>query len=643
MAALAFGIVAGTAAAQSPDPKSNFVQALGRFSLALDGEYGDEGPRILASLDTLDRSVTRWDDAIREYEAEASKRPPADPTLAARMHVALGGLYLDRARLADAIREFDAALALDGSRPDTFTLRGLASAAAHDTRGAATSFKKALDLDPANHARAYLWARTLAQAGNADEARAAIRLITDNQKRDAGDGAATGSTPFMRFGLVEERGGVEPFFPPAIYADAFARLARGDLGRAIASLRTASSADAVVSSAAYQSYAMRKAAEAFRDGDVTTALVQLQVAIELYPDASGPHRLMGLVYAADEHHERGIAELKQAVAINPADERSRLALADVLERAEQLPSAEQVLRETIAAIPASGRAQYQLARVLQRQGKQAEAIVELERATTFAPLLGLNGIYQTLGAMNAALQRFDQAIEAYGRRVELRPNDPGAHQDLGDTYARLGRDDEALAEFGIALLLEPKRTAAFAAIAQVRLRNGAYEEAAAAARRAVDLDAAHAQAHYTLATALLRLGKPDEGQKELETFQRLQAEIAAARARDLELGGLRREASVSSAAGEHQKAVTLLRRALEIAPNEMVSHLNLGMALMLAGQPGEAIERFTRALALNGPDDIHQRLAQAYGALGRNDESRRELELYEQLKQTRLQHAGADR
>jgi tetratricopeptide (TPR) repeat protein len=388
---------------------------------------------------------------------------------------------------------------------------------------------------------------------------------------------------------------------------------------------------------------MRKAAEAFRGGDVATALLQLQAAIELYPDASEPHRVMGLVYAANDQFEQATAALKRAVAIGPADERSRLALADVLERAEQLPQAEQVLHETIAAIPASGRAHYQLARVLQHQGKQPEAIAELERSTTFAPLLGLNGIYQTLGAMNAALQRFDQAIQAYGRRVELQPNDAGAHQDLGDTYARLGRDDEALAEFSVALLLEPRRTAAFAAIAQVRLRNGAYEDAAAAARRAVDLDPAHAQAHYTLGTALLRLGNADEGQRELETFQRLQTELAAARARDLELGGLRREASVSSAAGDHQKAVALLRRALEIAPNEMVSHLNLGIALMLAGQPVEAIERFNRALALNGPDEIHQRLAQAYAAVGRNDDSRRELELYEQLKQTRLQHAGAGR
>ena len=37
----------------------------------------------------------------------------ADPKLAARMHLALGGLYLDRLRVDDAIRELAAARAAD--------------------------------------------------------------------------------------------------------------------------------------------------------------------------------------------------------------------------------------------------------------------------------------------------------------------------------------------------------------------------------------------------------------------------------------------------------------------------------------------------------------------------------------------------
>jgi len=642
-AVLAFGLLAGTAVAQSSDPKTRFVQTLGQFSLALDATYGDEGQRILASLDALERAAAQWDDAIHEYETEAAKSQPADPKRAASMHVGLGGLYLDRTRYADAIREFDAALVLDSSRADVFTLKGLASAAAHDMRGAAMSFRKALDVDPASTARAYSLARALAEVGSADDAKVALRTVVENQKKESGDGARSPSSPFMRFGIVEERSGVEPFFPPARYAEGFVRLVRGDFRSAFAQLKAAAGRDAVVAGTANQSYSVRQAAAAFRDGDIATAVVQLQAAIELFPDLAEPHRLLGDVYAADEQYEQAIRSFNRAIALDPDDERARLALADTFVRTEQQSTAELTLRDAIAAIPGSGRAHYALARLFQREGRQVEAADELQRAATFNPLLGLNGIYQALGAMNAAVQRFDAAIDMYSRRVDIQPNDAGAHQDLGDTYARLARDDDALAEFSVALLLEPKRVATLAAIAQVRLRNGEYEAAATYARRAVDLDPSHAQARYALATALLRSGNTAEGQKELETFQRLQDATAAARAHDIELGGLRREASVSSAAGDHQKAVMLLRQALAIAPKEAVSHLNLGIALMLAGQPAEAAERFASALALNGPDEIHERLAQAYAALGRTDDSRREMELFERLKRARLQREAADR
>ena len=190
-----------------------------------------------------------------------------------------------------------------------------------------------------------------------------------------------------------------------------------------------------------------------------------------------------------------------------------------------------------------------------------------------------------MGAMSAARQNFDAAIEAYTRRVDLHPNDADAHQDLGATHARLGRTDEALAEFAVALTIDAEQAEAHAGIAQVYLRLNQYGDSVDAARRALDLDPAHRQARYPLATSLIRLGRTDEGQRELDEFQRLQAQDAAAHARDFELGGLRREASVSSANGDHAKAVALLRKALELQPDAAVSHINLGLALLELDSP----------------------------------------------------------
>ena len=133
-------------------------------------------------------------------------------------------------------------------------------------------------------------------------------------------------------------------------------------------------------------------------------------------------------------------------------------------------------------------------------------------------------------------------------------------------YFRQGRQTEALAEFMVAVMLNPTRADSHAAIGQVHLRGGNYAEAVAAARRAVALDASHKEARYVLATSLVRMGNVDEGKRELEMYQRLQTEATAARSRQLEIEGLRRDASVSIVNGEFAKAVALLRQALERDP-----------------------------------------------------------------------------
>ena len=57
-------------------------------------------------------------------------------------------------------------------------------------------------------------------------------------------------------------------------------------------------------------YGMRRAADAFRDGAIDTAVEQLQAAIELAPNRAEPHRILGLVWAAAEQYDRSVNELK---------------------------------------------------------------------------------------------------------------------------------------------------------------------------------------------------------------------------------------------------------------------------------------------------------------------------------------------
>ena len=210
------------ATGQMADPKAAFAQSLARFSVSLDGTLGDEGRAVRAALDGMARGLRDWDDTLQALEKTASvELPRAESALAARMHVALGAAYLDRSRVADALREFEAASRLDSGRADAFAFQGLAHAQlTNDLEPAVASFQQAAALDPANPIRAYMLGRALIRSGRETDAREAYRSVMRLWREGVGRRADTPlDTPFIRLGLVQERSGVEPFFPPVLYVE----------------------------------------------------------------------------------------------------------------------------------------------------------------------------------------------------------------------------------------------------------------------------------------------------------------------------------------------------------------------------------------------------------------------------------------
>jgi tetratricopeptide (TPR) repeat protein len=639
-------IVAGAAAlsGQRPEPKTSFVEAVGQFSLALEGSFGDEGERIRSSLDAMERSLTQWDSVIRTYEsAMAADLRSAEPALATRMHLALAGVYLDRTRAADGLRELAAARQLDQTRADIPMFEALAqSQLAGNDAAATTAFRRAAELNSNDSATAYVLARHLARTGAMEEANQAyLRFAIAETKRTAQSQQAV-SAPFVHLGLFQETAGVEPFFPPALYAEGFAELQRGNYARAVEEFRRAVARDPLAD-AGVQAGAQSRAASAFRGGALDTAREHLAVAIELAPDRAEPRRILGLVHLANRGPDAAVDALTTAITLNPRDERARLSLADALIAGDKLPAARQALQETLTILPGSARARYTLALVYQRQGLYPDAVRELTEAIASKPLLGLNSVYQTLGELARSQQQYDAAIAAFSRRVDLVPNNADAHQELGEMYFRQSRHTEALAEFTVTLMLAPSRADAHAAIGQVHLRTGNYADAAAAARRAVALDPSHKEARYVLATALVRLGQVDEGKRELEVYQRLQRDATAAQSRRLEVDGLRRDASLSIVNGEYEKGIELLRRALERDPESASSHLDLGIALLKGGHAQEAVERLTAAAAREDGEETHGYLADAYTALGRLEDAERERAIQLRLRQEALRRAGGGR
>jgi tetratricopeptide (TPR) repeat protein len=636
---LACAVAAQPAAGQAVDPKTNFVQALARFSLYLDGVFGDEGQAIRSNLDAMSRGLVVWDATLRQSESDmATGLTRADPGLAAAMHVAMGGAYLDRGRVDDALKEFAEASRLNPTRADLFGFQGVAySQAIHEPAKALESFRKALALEPHNPVRAYVLMRELSATGRTDEAEEAIGRFLDTWKEHATDPQQSPlDSPFIRLGIVPEREGVEPFFPLVTYAEGFRLLHLGEFEKAVAALREAAAQDPVVGQPVNRLEAMGLAAAALREGSVGAAREHLKVAVELEPNRAEAHRVLGRVYLVDQQDDEAIRELHRAVELAPNDERTHLSLDEALVGTGRWAEAEQALRETKTRFPSSGRARYSLARLYQRQGRNPEAFREFEDATGFNPFLGLNSIYKAMGELSDDGQNPKAEVDAYSRRVDVNPNDPGAHQTLGDAYLRLGQHERALAEFAIVLLLEPDRADACTGVSQAYLQSGRNAEAEAWARRAIARSPTLTQPRYVLATALMRTGQTAAAQQEFDAFQHLEDSEVVVKARRNQLTVLRRDASISLTKGDYASAIAGLRLALELSPDEVASHMELGLALLRAGQAAEAVDHFKAAQLLNAPADVHRQLAAAYTALGRTEDSQRELAIYEELRKHNL-------
>jgi tetratricopeptide (TPR) repeat protein len=244
-------------------------------------------------------------------------------------------------------------------------------------------------------------------------------------------------------------------------------------------------------------------------------------------------------------------------------------------------------------------------------------------------------------------------VGAYLRRIDANPNNAGAHKALGEIYFLQGRHEAALAEFAATILIEPRNAGALVGASQVFLRLGRFEDSLDLSRQALAIDARLKDARYALATSLMRLGQLEEGKRELDLFERMQAEVMANTQRQSELNTTKRDAARRLEDRDFTGAAALLRKALTMVTTAVndadAADLNrdLGFALLRAGQADKAIQPLQRAIQLQDTVDVHRLLAEAYSARGQRAERDAQVAIAERVsarvKVERLQKLNGPR
>lgn len=181
-----------------------------------------------------------------------------------------------------------------------------------------------------------------------------------------------------------------------------------------------------------------------------------------------------------------------------------------------------------------------------------------------------------------------KAIPFFERSLRLRPDYVPALIWLGDAYLTQNRTDAAEPLFTKALSLQPTNASALYGLGRAALAKQDYSQAVAYLERALALAPQASRIQYPLAMAYR--GKGDTAQAEAHLRRRGDIEIPLTDPLMSALSKLPESASsyeVQGAEALEQRdwpaAVAALRKAIELAPDNAFSRLNLGTALYLSG------------------------------------------------------------
>ena len=618
-------------AAQGPARSAPVVRALADLRAALDGTYGDESREVVRLLGELSEAVANWDRAIRD--AEQSLRPRiagAGPDDAALAHEALGSLYTERGRFADAVTEFEAASRLAPQRASLRLSHAFALDAVGSPDRAAAAFRQAWTVEPDDPIAAYL-ALTRSAIDGADLTRARDTLLRTVQGAIGGTRSRPAS-PFPYPAVALHEPGGAPLFPLARYADGFALSMRGQLDEGIARLREATTSDPLIADPISQSDSLRQAADLLRRASLRTALAALEQEVKASPRSSEAHRLLATAAAIAGDTPTSVEHLEAALRIRPDDERSWIALANVHADAGALVEATRTLEKAIAAVPGSGGLRWRLAAQLVRADQPGDALSRFGEAERLTPLSGRALVHQSVATLASLQQDVTLAAAAGERRARANLGDAPAHRDLASAYEKQGRQDQAFAELAIAAWLDPDDPPTLVALGRSLMAERRDGDALAALERAVTLQPDFREARYALAQALTRASRRADAQRHLVEFERQRTEAVTRERRALDISAAREEAARRSAAGQHVQAAQIWKKVIALEPDLAQNYLDLAETLVKQGALEESLQYFVKAADLNGVAEVHLRLSDVLARLGRARESALARETYERLR-----------
>jgi len=173
-----------------------------------------------------------------------------------------------------------------------------------------------------------------------------------------------------------------------------------------------------------------------------------------------------------------------------------LAAAEILRR----NSASTLRRQLVRAERDMGRKDYE------------QSLVDYDRAIATARpgVTGAEMPWYGKGATLILLGRYDEALRAIDRALDINPHNEVAWLNKGNAFTKLGRLIDALRCFNAAIKVNPAYEVAWNNKGNALARLGKFDEALGCYERALDIDARYRGAWVNMGFVLTKLGRFDE-------------------------------------------------------------------------------------------------------------------------------------
>jgi tetratricopeptide (TPR) repeat protein/tRNA A-37 threonylcarbamoyl transferase component Bud32 len=206
---------------------------------------------------------------------------------------------------------------------------------------------------------------------------------------------------------------------------------------------------------------------------------------------------------------------------------------------------------------------------------------------------------------STVMREYENAVKAYTKLVQLKPERPQAHLDLGRAYEKNNETEQAVKSYTEATTLDSSYAAAFLRLGVLQARQGNSAGATNAFEHAQKLYAAspsgqegEAEVHYQRGRIFVSLKKPVEASAELNQA------LALARATDNKYQQVQALLQLSYVQDDGAQSQSLANTAINIAQtsgmNDLVTfgHITLGSHALARGDYDEAEREYGQALDL---------------------------------------------